>query len=76
MTFVNLEVAWGAKKKKLETINYIEKKGLRIAMTSELDYNGALKVIEFNIEELKGCTNIGIVASLSKESQRYMNVGW
>jgi hypothetical protein len=49
---------------------------LRIIVTFGLDWNGALKAIEFNIEELKGCTNIGIVASLSKESQRYMNAGW
>jgi hypothetical protein len=68
-------VAWGAKKK-LEIINYIEKKGSRIIVTFGLDWNGALKAIEFNIEELKGCTYIGIVASLSKESQRYVNAGW
>jgi hypothetical protein len=53
-----------------------KKERLKIATTFGFDWNRTSKAIEFNNEELKGCTNIGIVASSLEESQRLMNSSW
>jgi hypothetical protein len=45
-------------------------------MTFGSNWNETSKSIEFNNEELERCTKIGIVASLLKISQRFMNSSW
>jgi hypothetical protein len=54
-------VAWGAKDINLKQSTTLRKEGPRIATTFGFDWSGTSKAIEFNNEELEGCTKIGIV---------------